>query len=192
MSNPRVIKDTHKGIQLVELEDELMCSREIFLLESVTPESSANLFKQLRFLEEQDNTLPITLYINSPGGDVNSGLAVYDYIKSMKSPVNTVCMGLAASMGAILFLAGNERSMFEHTKIMIHDPSYAGDISNKKPDSIEKLFKSLTDTRNVICSIIADVCNKPLDDIFEITKEDSFFNAEESLEFGIATKIINK
>ena len=135
----------------------------------------------------------ITLYINSPGGEVSSGLAVYDFISTMRSPVRTVVIGTAASMGAILFLAGKEREVMEHSIIMLHDPSYStGDIGGKKPHEIQKQVDKLMETRKELSTIIASVTGQPLEKIYEICKEDTFFNARESMEFGLATKMITR
>ena len=118
-----IIKETVRGFDVVTIEDELLRNREIFLTEEVNKSTSNELIKELMYLEMEDDSAEITLYINSPGGDVVSGLAVYDYLTLMKAPIRTVSIGCAASMGAILFLAGDKREMLPHTQIMIHDPS---------------------------------------------------------------------
>ena len=104
---PRLVKESVRGMELLTPEDLLFTNREIFLTTEVDNDTANNLMKQLMILEKLDNTKEIILYINSPGGEVVSGLAVYDYIQLMKAPVRTVCIGTAASMGAILFLAGS-------------------------------------------------------------------------------------
>lgn len=143
-----ILRETVRGIEVVQIEDELLKNREIFLVDDVNPESSNELLKQLMYLEKEDCTKEITLYINSPGGEVISGLAVYDYISIMKAPVRTVCIGSAASMGAILFLAGRKREMLPHTRIMIHDPSYRNrDFSGYKPHEIQYELDKLNKTR---------------------------------------------
>ena len=121
---PNILKETARGIDIILLDDELFSNREIFFTDSVNITSATLLLKQLMYLDRADAGKEITLYINSLGGDVISGLAVYDFIKLMKSPVRTVCTGTAASMGAILFLAGEKRVMLPHTRLLIHDPSY--------------------------------------------------------------------
>ena len=124
---PNILKETVRGIQPILIEDEMLQHREVFLIEEVNRKSATDMIKQLMYLDRIDTGKPVTVYINSPGGEVVSGLAVYDYIKVMKSPVNTVCMGSAASMGAILFLAGKERSMLKNSEIMI--PVFPREIS---------------------------------------------------------------
>lgn len=157
----------------------------------VNRKSATDMIKQLMYLDRIDTGKPVTVYINSPGGEVVSGLAVYDYIKVMKSPVNTVCMGSAASMGAILFLAGKERSMLKNSEIMIHDPSFsAGNISGKKPLEIQERLDQLMDTREKLAGIIAERTGMTKKQVYQKTEKDSYLNAEESLKCGIATKII--
>ncbi len=186
-----IIKETVRGFDCIAIEDELLTSREIFLVDEVNAATSNELIKQLMYLEKQSND-EITLYINSPGGDVTSGIAVYDYISLMHSPVKTVCIGTAASMGAILFLAGKERLMLPHTLLMIHDPSYGKrDISGKKPHQIQRELDDLNKSREMLTQIIADKTGKPLEEVYEVTAEDTFYNAAEAIDFGLATGIFD-
>lgn len=185
-----ILKESVRGIELIPIEDELLGRREIFLVESVNAETMNTLFKQLMYLEKSDNTQEITLYINSPGGNVISGLAVYDYIRLMKSPLKTVCVGDASSMGAILFLAGDKREMLEHTRIMIHDPSYSNfDMSGKKPHEIQQEVDSLKKCRETLAKIISEKTGKTLKEIYKITANDTFFDSDEAVKFGLATGI---
>lgn len=186
-----IIKETPRGIDVIRIEDELLSNREIFLTEEVDAATSNELLKQLMFLERQDSKKEITLYINSLGGEVISGLAVYDYIEMMKAPVRTVCMGTAASMGAILFLAGKERLMLPHTRLMIHDPSYSrNDIGGKKPHEIQHALDKLNETREVLARIIAEKTGKSLEEIYAVTASDTFYSVEEAIEFGLATNVL--
>lgn len=186
-----IIKETVRGIEVVPIEDELLKNREIFLVDDVDARSSNELLKQLMYMEKEDCNKEITLYINSHGGDVVSGLAVYDYISIMKAPVRTVCIGIAASMGAILFLAGKKREMLPHTRIMIHDPSYSrGDFSGCKPHEIQIQLDKLNRSRENLARIIAEKTGKSMDDIYKVTADDTYYSAEEAMGFGIATGII--
>lgn len=186
-----VFRETARGIQPVSIEDELLSNREIFLTEQVDPATTNELLKQLMYLERQDNSREVTIYINSPGGEVISGLAVYDYISIMKSPVRTVCTGTAASMGAILFLAGDKREMLPHTRLMIHDPSYShNDIGGRKPHEIQHELDKLNETREALARIIAEKTGKSLDEIYEVTASDTYYSAEEAIGFGLATGIM--
>ena len=187
MSN--ILKETVRGISLIPIEDMLLDESKIFLIGEVNPASAGELIKQLMYLDKQGLD-EITLCINSPGGEVISGLAVYDYIKIMKSAVRTVCIGDAASMGAIIFLAGEKREMLPHARILIHDPSYGHlDVSGKKPHEIQRGVDSLNKVRETLAEIISEKTGKKLDEIYEITAEDQYFTAEEAIEFGLATDI---
>lgn len=186
-----ILKETVRGVEAVRIEDELMGNREIFLVDEVNPVSSNELLKQLMYLENEDSSREITLYINSPGGEVISGLAVYDYIQLMNAPVRTVCIGTAASMGAILFLAGKNREMLPHTRLMIHDPSYSHrDIGGRKPHEIQHELDKLNETREALAGIIAEKTGKTIEEIYEVTAEDTYYSAAEAVEFGLATKTI--
>ena len=184
-----ILKETVRGTELIPLEDMLLEESEVFLVDEITPKSANNLIQKLIYLDSKDLG-EITIYINSPGGEVISGLAVYDYIKIMKSPVKTVCIGDAASMGAIIFLAGEKREMLPHTRILIHDPSYGHlDVSGKKPHEIQRGVDSLNKVRETLAEIISEKTNKSLDEIYGITAEDNYFTAEEAIDFGLATGI---
>ncbi len=187
MSN--VLKASVRGTDLIPFEDMLLEESEVFLVDEITPKSANNLIQKLMYLDSKDLG-EITIYINSPGGEVISGLAVYDYIKVMKSPVRTVTIGDAASMGAIIFLAGEKREMLPHTRILIHDPSYGHlDVSGKKPHEIQRGVDSLNKVRKTLAEIISEKTGKGLDEIYGITAEDNYFTVEEAIEFGLATGI---
>ena len=186
-----ILKETVRGTDCIKIEDELLSRREIFLTEEVNAETSNELIKQLMYLERQDSGKEITLYINSPGGEVISGLAVYDLISLMKSPVRTVCTGTAASMGAILFLAGKKREMLPHTRLMIHDPSFGGgSISGKKSHELRHELEKLDEVREALAKIIAEKTGRPLEEIYDVTSDDTFYSAEEAITFGLATGIM--
>ncbi len=186
-----ILKETVRGTDCIKIEDELLSRREIFLTKEVNPETSNELIKQLMYLERQDSGKEITLYINSPGGEVISGLAVYDLISLMKSPVRTVCTGTAASMGAILFLAGKKREMLPHTRLMIHDPSFGGgSIGGKKSHELRHELEKLDEVREALAKIIAEKTGRPLEEIYDVTSDDTFYSAEEAITFGLATGIM--
>ena len=188
-----IIKETVRGFDVVTIEDEMLRSREIFLVDEVDPHSSNELLKQLMYLEREDDTKEIKLYINSPGGEVISGLAVYDYISLMKAPVTTVCIGTAASMGAILFLAGQKRQMLPHTRLMIHDPSFArAEFGGRKSHEIQHELDKLNETRESLARIISEKTGKTIEEVYAVTADDTYYSAEEAIEFGLATEIIKK
>ena len=184
-----ILKPSVRGIDLIPIEDMLLEESELFLVGEINSKTASKLIQKLVYLDQKDLD-EITLYINSPGGEVMSGLAVYDYIKIMKSPVRTVTIGDAASMGAIIFLAGEKRDMLPHTRILIHDPSYGHlDVSGKKPHEIQRGVDSLNKIRETLAEIISEKTNKSLDEIYSITAEDNYFTAEEAIDFGLATGI---
>ena len=188
---PNLIKESVRGMEVLTPEDLLFTNREIFLTTEVDSETSNKLIKQLMILEKMNDNAEITLYINSPGGEVVSGLAVYDFIKLMKAPVRTVCIGTAASMGAILFLAGKKREMLEHTRLMIHDPAYGGgDMAGKKPHELQVYVDNLKQIQEITAKIIAEKTGKSLEEIYEKTRDDTYFNADEAIEYGLATGIL--
>jgi len=188
---PNLIKETVRGMEVLTPEDLLFTNREIFLTTEVDSETSNKLIKQLMILEKMDSNAEITLYINSPGGEVVSGFAVYDFIKLMKAPVRTVCIGTAASMGAILFLAGKKREMLEHTRLMIHDPAYGGgDMAGKKPHELQVYVDKLKQSQEIIAKIIAEKTGKSMEEIYEKTRDDTYFNADEAIAYGLATGIL--
>lgn len=187
---PCVIRESARGFERTEIEDELFKAREIFLTEEVNPHTMSEIIKQIMYLSRDDPNKEITIYINSPGGEVQSGLAVYDFLKTLNTPIHTVCIGIAASMGAILFLAGDRREMLPHSQIMIHDPSMGqGNMQGVKPAEMEESLKSLQKTQSVLCDIISETTGKSLTEVRKKTRKDSYFDADEAVKFGLATEI---
>ena len=192
MSN--IIFDTVKGLQAVSITDQFLREGKIFLQGSVNSDMCNEAIRQLLYLEQDDNINEITLYIDSPGGDVTAGLSLYDCIRlvSETKPVKTVCLGICASMGAILFLASEDRRMMQHGKLMIHAPAYGGnhDISHKKPNEIRVELDELNMCRDILDKLIAERTGIPLDEVIELTDKDSYFTAEEALNKNLATHIV--
>ena len=193
--DPCVILESARGFETLYLHDKLLNdNREIFFTNEVTAQSCSNLLTELIYLNRIEPDKTITLYLNSLGGSVIDGLAVYDVIRPLDAPVKTVCVGTCASMGAILFLAGTEREIIEHGRIMIHDPSFGmqHDISGKKPHQIQLELDELNKWRESLAKIISERTERPLEEIYEATANDTYFNAEEAVKFGLATHIIKK
>lgn len=188
---PNILYETVNGINPIPIEDELLNDRKIFMTEEFSSKSCSDIMKQLMYLEKKDAESDIFIYISSPGGEISSGLSLCDYIKQMKAPVNTVCIGTAASMGSILFLHGKRRIMMAHSRIMIHDPSFGQSIpAGEKPLEIQERVNKLMKTREDIAKIISERSGMSLDLVYEKTAKDTFLSAEEALETGIATEII--
>ncbi len=185
-----VILESARGIQPVPIEDELLRNRVIFLAGEVDRGSCAELITKLMYLDAQDPNKEITLYINSMGGSVQDGLAVYDLMKLIGSPIRTVCVGTCASMGAIIFLGGAKREMMEHGMVMVHDPSFSHlDIGGKKSHEIQSQLDDLNRCRESLALIISERTGKSLKEVYKVTAQDSYFNAHDAVEFGLATGI---
>ncbi|MCR4640540.1 MAG: ATP-dependent Clp protease proteolytic subunit [Lachnospiraceae bacterium] len=184
-----ILHESSRGIDKYTPESALLKKRVLFFTEEVTSESSDRLIQYLLYLDMDAPGEEITLCINSPGGEVVSGLAAYDTIRSLKSPMRTVCIGTAASMGSILFLAGEKREMLPHTKIMIHDPLIAGLSGSKRALELEKEAAQLMETRATTAAIIAERSGRTLEEVYEKTKEDCYMTSEEAVGFGIATAV---
>ncbi len=189
MTNSNALMQSFRGVSLVPVDDFLMEESRVFLVGEINSDNANDLIKKLMYLDKKELG-EITIYINSPGGEVMSGLAVYDFIKIMKSPIRTVCVGDTESMGAIIFLAGEKREMLPHARILIHDPSYGHlDVSGKKPHEIQRGVDSLNKVRQTLAKIISERTGKSLDEIYKITAEDNYFTAEEAINFGLANGI---
>ena len=192
MKHINIHYESNRGIQPLDLTDIFFSKRSIFLDDEINPETSLETIKQLVALDGESDD-EIKLFINSPGGCVASGLAVCDTIETIKSPVTTICIGLAASMGAVIFLHGKKRQMMKHSKIMLHDPSFGGgNLRGKKPHEIETELNELREVQETLVDIISEKTGKPKEEIYEITKEDTYFDFEKAYDFGIATDILTK
>ena len=188
---PNIIKETSEGLNQIPITDILFQHREVECVGSITDESVAALILQLRYLQHEDPDSEITMYINSPGGEVTSGLALYDAMKVIKCPVRTVCCGIAASMAAVLFLSGDKRDMLTHSKVMIHDPLIAGGVGGSAL-KLDAVAKNIMQTRQTIAEIIAKHTGKSLDEVLAATASDSYFSAEEAVAWGLADRIITE
>lgn len=167
--------------------------RMVFLWGPVMDESAREIVNRLLYLESVDPGKEITFYINSPGGVVTSGMVIYDTMKMISSPVSTVCMGLAASMGSILLSAGEKgkRFIYPSGRVMIHQPSIGGLIQGVASD-IAIHANEIVKTRRLGAQILADNCGHSIDKVLKDFDRDYWMDAQESLEYGIVDKIIDK
>ena len=189
---PNILEETSRGIQAYAIEDMMLKNREIFLTSAINDQSAVDTIKQLMYLDHKSAD-PVTIYINSPGGSVISGMAIYDYIRLMRSPVTTVCVGTAASMGAILFLSGSRRMMLPHSKVMIHDPYVGGTaMAGQKPLELKEKLNDLMETRKMLAEVIVEQTGMSKRQVLNFTKKDTFFDAKEALKVGIATEILGE
>ena len=187
--SPRIVSETSSGLFLYDIQDEMLRCREVECVGEINSESVYAISRQLRYLQRQDPKAEITLYIDSPGGEVSSGLALYDVMKSISCPVRCICMGSAASMGALLFTAGDKREILPHGRVMIHDPLIAGGVGGSAL-KLQSISQNLMKTREELCEILSKHTGKTLDEIYEKTAHDSWFSAEEAVSFGLADRII--
>ena len=186
---PYVIEQTSRGERSYDIYSRLLKERIIFLGEEVNDVSASVIVAQLLFLEADDPDKDIQLYINSPGGSVTAGLAIYDTMQYIKCDVSTVCIGMAASMGAFLLSGGKKGKRFAlpNAEIMIHQPSggaqgQATDIAIQA-ERVLKMKKNLT-------QILADNCGKPYETVAADCERDHFMSAQEALEYGVIDQII--
>lgn len=191
MSNvytPHIIHETAQGLSRCPIEDHMLASRELLLNGEVDQELVDSLITQLLYLARQDSSAPVTLYINSPGGLVTSGLALYDVMQAVSCPVDTVCMGLAASMAAVLFAAGRRRSLLPHSRVMIHDPL----VMNVSGSALvlQSRSEDLMRTRETIAKILSEASGRPIEEIYAATAKDTYFYAQEAVDFGLADSVI--
>ena len=178
---PMIIRETSSGYFSCRITDDMLARREVECVTEITPDSAYSLIRQLRWLEREDPAGEITLLINSPGGSVNSGLAVYDVMRSLSCPVRTVCVGMAASMAAIL----------PHVTVMIHDPLLSGGAGGSALH-LQETSGRLLKCRKDLCAILARHTGKNLRQINKATAKDTYFDAQEAVEFGLADRVVEK
>jgi len=171
----------------MNLFNKLYEDRIILLHEQVMPESMSTITAQLMFLNAQDSQAPIHLYISSPGGSVMDGFAIIDTMNLIEAPVYTYTMGLAASMGALIFLCGSKRYMLPNAELMLHQP--LGGVQGQATD-IEITANRILKMKKKINHMISDKCNMGFDEIQQMIDRDRYFDAEESVEKGLADEII--
>lgn len=186
---PLIIKETNTGYSAYGLEDEMLMKRKIFCIGTINQESVNSLTLQLMYLANQDSEKEITIYINSTGGEVSSGLALYDVMSTISCPIRTVCVGVAASMAAILFAAADKREMLKHSKLMIHDPLTTNISGNAL--QIKDFSDQLLETRKILADILSVHSKKTSDEILNKTSRDCYFTAEQAIEFGLADSVVD-
>lgn len=187
--SPLVMQETSDGLRLYDIRDEMLASREIEITGAIDAGSVSTAIRCLLHLQKEDQQLPITLYINSPGGEVQSGLALYDVMQAVSCPIHTVCLGMAASMAALLFIAGDQREMLPHSRSMIHDPLISGGIGGSAL-SVKARADDLMRIRDITAQVLSQHTGMSLDKVFELTAQDTYFEAEEAIEAGLADRII--
>lgn len=188
---PYVVEQTNRGERSYDIYSRLLNDRIIMLTEEVNSASASVVVAQLLYLEAQDPTKDISLYINSPGGSVTDGFAIYDTMQYIKCDVSTICMGMAASMGAFLLAAGTKgkRYALPNADIMIHQPS--GGAQGQATD-MEIHTKHILDIKRRLNEILAANTGQPVDVIAKDTNRDNFMTAQQALEYGLIDKVFDK
>ena len=188
---PTVIEQTNRGERAYDIFSRLLNDRIVVLSEEVNDVTASLVVAQLLFLEGQDPDKDISFYINSPGGSVSAGFAIYDTMQYIKCDVQTICMGMAASMGAFLLSAGakGKRFALPNAEIMIHQP--LGGTQGQASD-IKIHADHILKTRDKLNRILAEATGKPLEVIEKDTERDNFMSAEEAVEYGLIDKVLYK
>lgn len=186
-----VIEQTERGERSFDIYSRLLNDRIVFLCDEVNDVTASLVVAQLLFLEAQDPDKDISLYINSPGGSITAGMAIYDTMNFIKCDVSTICVGMAASMGAFLLASGakGKRFALPNSEIMIHQP--LGGMKGQASD-IKIHADRIIRIREKLNKILSDVTGKPLEIIEKDTDRDNFLSAEEAVEYGLVDKIFYK
>jgi len=189
---PYVIEQTGRGERGMDIYSRLLRERIIFIGTPIDDHIASLTIAQLIFLEAEDSEKDINLYVNSPGGSVTSGLAIYDTMKYIKPDVSTICVGMAASMGAILLAGGTEgkRSALPNSKIMIHQP-WVGGLQGQTTD-IEIHAKEMLKTRDTLYQILSTHTGKSLEQITKDCDRDYFLTSEEAKEYKLIDNVLEK
>ena len=189
---PYVIERSSRGERTYDIFSRLLMDRIIFLGTPVTDDVANIIIAQLLFLDADNQGRDIWMYINSPGGSVSAGMAIYDTMQFLKSPVNTICMGMAASMGAFLLTAGTKgkRAALPHSRIMIHQPSQSG--GGGTASDIEIQAREILWLRQKMNELMAKHTGQPIDRIERDTDRDRFMSADEAKEYGMVDYVITQ
>lgn len=188
---PMVVEQTSRGERSYDIYSRLLNDRIIFLADEVNDVTASLVVAQLLYLEVEDPDKDIALYINSPGGSVTAGMAIYDTMNYIKCDVSTICIGMAASMGAFLLSSGakGKRFALPNSEIMIHQP--LGGMQGQATD-IKIHADHILRTRDTLNSILAKNTGKPIDVIAKDTDRDNFMSAEEAMNYGLIDKVIER
>ena len=186
---PYVVEQTGKGERTYDIYSRLLLDRIVFISGEVNDEMANAIVAQLLFLQSQDPKKQINVYVNSPGGSVTAGLAIYDTMQFVKCPIATYCIGQAASMGAVLLTAGTPglRHALPNSRIMIHQP-WGG--AEGKASDIEITAKEILRLKEILNGILAKHSGKKMDDVVKDTDRDHFMSAEEAKAWGLIDKVI--
>ena len=189
---PYVIKQTSKGERSYDIFSRLLEERIIFIADQISDDLSSIVMAQLLLLEAEDPKKDITLYINSPGGSISAGMAIYDTMNYIKCDVQTICMGMAASMGAFLLAGGTKGKRFAlpNSEILIHQPLMNG--LGGQATEIEIAANQIIKTKKKMNELLAEFTGKDYDTMVKATDRDNWMTADEALKFGLIDQVITK
>lgn len=184
-----IIKSSN-GISLAPIESRLLSDRKIFIEGEITAASACEFVRSIMLLVKEDADKPIDIYINSPGGEVNAGLMIYDTLKGVKTEINLHCIGMAASMAAIILAGGKKghRFILRHSRTMIHEPLIAGGVGGSAT-SIKRTAESIMETKKISVELLASDTGKTRKEVEAAISFDNYMNAEESIAFGLCDTI---
>ena len=187
--NPYIVEEHKLNVATMDVFSRLMMDRIIFVGTEIDNDVANIVQAQLLYLQSLDDKADISLYLNTPGGIVSAGLGIYDTMQLIKPNVNTICTGLAASMGSILLVAGKERSILPHAKVMIHQP-LGGAMGQASDILIEA--EEIRKCRDELCNILSEHTKQPFDKIFQDMDRNHWFTAQEAVDYGLVDKILSK
>lgn len=184
---PQIIRESSRGFDHIPLQDDMLTNRELMIIGQIDAEAVNSLIAQLLHLKREDPEEWVTIYVNSPGGEVTSGLALYDVMQAIPCPLRMVCTGIAASMASVLFAAGDTREMLPHSRLMLHDPL----IANTGGSALElnAVAEDLMHIRQSMAQIFASHTGRSIEEIFAVTSKDTYFTPQRAIEFGLADKV---
>ena len=178
------------GITLVPAETQLFSDRKIFLEGEIDSGMACEFAKKVMLLNQEDSSSPIDVLINSPGGEINAGLLMYDVLQSRRAPIRLFCVGKAYSMAAVLFACGSHgRYMLPHAELMLHEPLLGSQVRGNS-SSIKSISDSLLETKRKLNGLLAKHIGKTVEEVEEATGYDHYFSAEESMGFGLCDGIV--
>ena len=191
---PMVVEQTNRGERSYDIYSRLLEDRIIFLADQVTDATASLVVAQLLYLEAKDPDKDIQLYIDSPGGSITAGMAIYDTMQYIKCDVSTICIGMAASMGAFLLAAGEKGKRFAlpNSEVMIHQPLIAGGGLSGQTTDIKIYTDHLVNTKKKMNEILAERTGQTYEKLCEDTERDNFITAQEAKEYGLIDEVIVK
>lgn len=186
-----ILVKSSNGITQVSADSKLMSQRKVFIEGEINAETACEFIKKIMILNEEDSNRPIDIFINSPGGCINSGMLIYDVIQASKAPIRTFCIGRAYSMGAVLLACGNHgRYILPHGEVMIHEPLLGNRVGGNS-SSIKSISESLLETKRKMNMILAKHTGQSEESVEAATGYDHYFDPEESLKFGLVDEIVD-